>query len=89
MLVKTKKINLKTTNPKHIKMSNIVNDQILEQIAEEVNELSSIVVVNEVFNRPPGSPSPNSDSWDEFFAFADMDKLRNDLVMKRFEEMSR
>ena len=70
-------------------MSNIINDQILEQIAEEVNELSDIVVVNEVLNRPSGSPSPNSDSWDEFFAFADMDKFREDLVMKRFEEMSR
>ena len=70
-------------------MSNIVNDQILEQIAEEVAEMSGMAVVNEVMDRPEGSPSPASDSWDEFFAFADMDKLRNDLVMKRFEEMSR
>ena len=72
-------------------MSNIINDQILEQIAEEVNELSDIVVVNEVMNRPEEywGVSPNSDSWDEFFAFADMDKFREDLVMKRFEEMSR
>ena len=69
-------------------MSNIVNDQILEQIAEEVAEMSGMAVVNEVMDRPEGSPSPASDSWDEFFAFADMDKLRNDLVMKRFEEMS-
>ena len=70
-------------------MSNIVNDQILEQIAEEVAEMSGMAVVNEVMDSPEGSPSPASDSWDEFFAFADMDKLRNDLVMKRFEEMSR
>ena len=70
-------------------MSNIINDQILEQIAEEVAEMSGMAVVNEVMDRPAGSPSPASDSWDEFFAFADMDKLRNDLVMKRFEEMSR
>ena len=70
-------------------MSNIVNDQILEQIAGEVNELSGMMVVNEVFNRPAGSPSPNSDSWDEFFAFADMDALKEKLVMKRFEEISR
>jgi len=70
-------------------MSNFVNDQILEQIAEEVAEMSGMAVVNEVMDRPEGSPSPASDSWDEFFAFADMDKLRNDLVMKRFEEMSR
>ena len=70
-------------------MSNIINDQILEQIAEEVAEMSGMAVVNEVMDRPEGSPSPASDSWDEFFAFADMDKLRNDLVMKRFEEMSR
>ena len=69
-------------------MSNFVNDQILEQIAEEVAEMSCMAVVNEVNDRPAGSPSPASDSWDEFFAFAEMDKLRNDLVMKRFEEMS-
>ena len=30
MLVKTKKINLKTTNPKHIKMSNILNIGIVD-----------------------------------------------------------
>jgi len=72
-------------------MSNIINDQILEQIAEEVNELSDIVVVNEVLDRnePYSNNPPASDSWDEFFAFADMDKFREDLIMKRFEEMSR
>ena len=30
MLVKTKKINLKTTNQKHIKMSDIVNNSIVD-----------------------------------------------------------
>ena len=69
-------------------MSNIVNDQILEQIAEEVAQMSGMAVVNEVNDRPAGSPSPASDSWDEFFAFADMNALRERLVMKRFEEMS-
>ena len=69
-------------------MSNNVNDQILEQIADEVNEMSAMAIVNEVFDRAPGSPSPNSDSWDEFFAFADMDSIKERLVMKRFEEMS-
>ena len=70
-------------------MSNIINDQILEQIAEEVAEMSGMAGVNEVMDRPEGAPSPASDSWDEFFAFADMDALREKLVMKRFEEMSR
>ncbi len=72
-------------------MSNIVNDQILEQIAAEVEQLSGMMVVNEVLDRPESSwgVSPNSDSWDEFFAFADMDALREKLIMKRFEEMSR
>ena len=50
--------------------------------------MSGLAVVNEVMDRPECSPSPASDSWDEFFSFADMDKLRNDLVLKRFEEMS-
>ena len=70
-------------------MSNIINDQILEQITEEVAEMSGMAVVNEVMDRPEGSPSPSSDSWDEFFAFADMDALREKLIMKRFEEVSR
>ena len=70
-------------------MSNIINDQILEQIAEEVAEMSGMAVVNEVMDRPEGAPSPASDSWDEFFAFADMDALREKLIMKRFEEVSR
>ena len=42
-------------------MSNIINDQILEQIAEEVAEMSGMAVVNEVMDRPEGAPSPASD----------------------------
>jgi len=61
-------------------MSNNINDQILEQIAEEVNELSSMSVVNEL------GIVPIADSFDEFLAFADMDMLRERLVMQRFEE---
>ena len=61
-------------------MSNNINDQILEQIAEEVNELSSMSVVNEL------GMVPLTDSFDEFLAFADMDMLRERLVMQRFEE---
>jgi len=60
-------------------MSNNINDQILEQIAEEVNELSSMSVVNEL------GMVPIADSFDEFLAFADMDMLRERLVMQRFE----
>ncbi len=61
-------------------MSNHVNEQILERIADEVNEMSGMAVVNEL------GMVPIADSWDEFFAFADMDMLRERLVMKRFEE---
>lgn len=63
-------------------MSNNINTQVLEQIAEEVNELSSMAVVNEL------GFVPLTDSFDEFLAFADMEKLRWKLVLKRFEEMS-
>lgn len=62
-------------------MSNAVNDQILEQIAEEVNEMSGMAIVNEL------GIVPIADSWDEFFAFADMEKLRWKLVLQRFENM--
>lgn len=63
-------------------MSNNTNTAILEAISEEVSELSSMAVVNEL------GMVPLTDSFDEFLAFADMDKLRDKLVFKRFEEMS-
>ena len=63
-------------------MSNNTNTAILEALNEEVNELSSMAVVNEL------GMVPLTDSFDEFLAFADMDKLRDKLVFKRFEEMS-
>ena len=61
-------------------MSNNTNTAILEAINEEVNELSSMAVVNEL------GMVPIADSFDEFLAFADMDMLRERLVMQRFEE---
>ena len=61
-------------------MSHEVNTQILERIAEEVNELSSMQVVNEL------GITPIADSFDEFLAFADMDRLRDKLVFQRFEQ---
>jgi len=63
-------------------MSNEVNTQILESIAEEVNELSTMQVVKEL------GITPIADSHDEFLAFCDMDRLRDKLVFQRFEEMS-
>ena len=61
-------------------MSSNTNTAILEAINEEVNELSSMAVVNEL------GMVPIADSFDEFLAFSDMDMLRERLVMKRFEE---
>ncbi len=72
-------------------MSNIINEQILEDLAQEIDNMSSIAIVNEVLDRsaPYSSNPPASDSWDEFFSFADMDNFKNRLMKKRFEEMSR
>ena len=63
-------------------MSNNTNTAILEALHEEVNELSSMSVVKEL------GMVPIADSFDEFLAFADMEKLRWRLVLQRFEEMS-
>jgi len=63
-------------------MSSNTNTAILEAINEEVNELSPMAVVSEL------GITPMADSFDEFLAFADMEKLRYKLVFKRFEEMS-
>ena len=62
-------------------MSNHINEQILERIAEEVSELSPMSVVDEL------GIIPIADSFDEFLAFADMDMLRERLVNQRFEAM--
>ena len=54
-------------------MSHEINTQILERIAEDVNEMSSMAVVKEL------GLTPIADSFDEFLAFADMDRLRDNL----------
>lgn len=71
-------------------MSNQNNEKILENIAEEINAMSNISIVNEVLDRnePYSNNPPASDSWDEFFSFADMDSFKDRLIVKRFEEMS-
>ena len=71
-------------------MSNQNNEKILENIAEEINAMSNISIVNEVLDRnePYSNNPPVSDSWDEFFSFADMDSFKDRLIVKRFEEMS-
>lgn len=62
-------------------MSHEINTQILERLAEDVSELSDMAVVREL------GIVPMADSFDEFFAFADMDKLRDKLVFQRWEAM--
>jgi len=72
-------------------MSNIINEQILEDLAEKIDNMSSIAIVNEVLDRsePYSNNPPASDSWDEFFSFVNMNEFKNRLMKKRFEEMSR
>ena len=65
-------------------MSNIVNDQILENIAEEVNAMSTGSILIELLS---GSKPGLCDSF-ECIAPADRDKVIEKLVMKRFEELS-
>tara|TARA_R100000081_G_scaffold15879_1_gene6602 strand:+ start:28 stop:246 length:219 start_codon:yes stop_codon:yes gene_type:complete len=71
-------------------MSNETNTKILEALAAEVDEMSPMAIVNEALDRPESmhGTSPCSDSWDEFFAFADMDRLKDKVVFKRFEALS-
>tara|TARA_Y100001937_G_scaffold127278_1_gene199034 strand:- start:1067 stop:1291 length:225 start_codon:yes stop_codon:yes gene_type:complete len=74
-------------------MSNIVNDQIIEQIMEEVDQLSMYQVVNEFLGRPEdySAVAPAGDSWDEFFAHSKWndERWRIELSVKRFEELCR
>ena len=83
--------NIPIFKNKGVNMSNIINEQILEDLAEKIDNMSSIAIVNEVLDRsePYSSNPPSSDSWDEFFSFADMNSFKNRLMKKRFEEMCR
>ena len=66
-------------------MSNIVNDQILENIAEDVNAMSTGSILIELLG---GSKPGLCDSFDERVAHTDRDAVIEKLVMKRFEELS-
>ncbi len=66
-------------------MSNIVNDQILENIAEDVNAMSTGSILIELLG---GSKPGLCDSFDERVAFTDRDKVIEQLIEKRFEELS-
>ena len=66
-------------------MSNITNDQILENIAEDVNAMSTGSILIELLG---GSKPGLCDSFDERVAFTDRDKVIEQLIEKRFEELS-
>ena len=59
-------------------MSHEINTQILERIADDVNDMSDKAVIREL-----GLVSPVAFPKD----FFNMDRLRDKLVFKRFEEM--
>ena len=67
-------------------MSNIVNDSILERIAEDVEAMSTGAILIELLG---GSKPGLCDSFDERVAFSDRDKVIADLIEKRFEEECR
>lgn len=63
-------------------MSNIINEQILEDLAQEIDNMSNISIINEVL----GNSSSNSPIK---AGIPDMNGFKNMLMKKRFEEMSR
>ena len=66
-------------------MSNNVNTQILENIAEEVDAMSTGQILHELLG---GSLPGLCDSFDERVALTDRDKVVEQLIEKRFEELS-
>ena len=67
-------------------MSNIVNDSILERIAEDVEAMSTGQILHELLG---GSLPGLCDSFDERVALTDRDKVIEQLIEKRFEEECR
>ena len=67
-------------------MSNQNNEKILENIAEEVDAMSTSNILRELV----GGMKPGiSESWDQRVALADRDIVMNKLIEKRFEEICR
>lgn len=65
-------------------MSHHINEQILEIIAEDVEQMSTGSILREL----EGGMKPGvCDSWDERVALTDRNKVIELLVSKRFEEM--
>ena len=65
-------------------MSHHVNEQILETIAEDVEQMSTSSILREL----EGGMKPGiCDSWDERVALTDRNKVIELLVNKRFEAM--
>ena len=67
-------------------MSNNINEGILENIAQDVAAMTTGSILIELLG---GSKPGLSDSFDERVAFTDRDKVIDQLIEKRFEEMSR
>lgn len=68
-------------------MSNLINDSILEQISEEIEEMDILDVAKELGVNTNFATSAAWDSADEFLACADLDSLKDELTMKRFEAL--
>ena len=66
-------------------MSNNTNTIILENIAEDVNAMSTGQILHELLG---GSIPGLCDSFDERVALTDRDRVMDQLVEKRFEELS-
>ena len=66
-------------------MSNNTNTMILENIAEDVSKMSTGQILHELLG---GSLPGLCDSFDERVALTDRDKVMDQLIEKRFEELS-
>lgn len=66
-------------------MSNNYNTAILEQIAEEVNEMSTSAILRELDG---GMKAGICESWDMRVGMTDRNWAIEQLTNKRFEEMS-
>ena len=75
--------NIPIFNDKGANMSNEINTQILERIADEVNEMPTSSILRELEG---GMNAGVCDSFDERVAFTDREVVIEKLVNKRFNE---
>jgi len=81
-IVHNKYMGNKLNNKKGVNMTDKVN-AILVKVTDEVNQMGTMQIATEL---NPHNPKGMCESWDEYNALVDKDKIKLRLIAKKVEE---